>query len=154
MKELNKKAQSKKVIFFSSFLIILIVAIYFTFYYFHSCENMECFRAYQMECAKSEFVNDMGDITWGYTILGRTNGACEIKIKVLKVKQGDLEKKRIEGKDMSCYLALGDDSLPESNLANCHGLLKEELQKIMIEKLHLYIIENIGEIGKELQKAI
>jgi hypothetical protein len=55
---------------------------------------------------------------------------------------------------MDCYLQIGDISLPESDLTKCHGRLKEELQEIIIENAHRYIIENIGEINKELNKTI
>jgi hypothetical protein len=86
--------------------------------------------------------------------LGESNKACEIYVNILKVKQGSLEKKRIEGENMVCYLPLGKDVAPEADISNCHGLLKEELQDMMIEKLHLYVIENIGEISEELKKAV
>ena len=39
---------------------------------------------------------------------------------------------------------------PEKDLSKCHGRLKEELQAIIINKLHTYIIENIGEFRGNL----
>ena len=55
---------------------------------------------------------------------------------------------------MDCYVPLGSIVSPESNLAECHGLLKEGLQETIINKLHAYIVKNVGQIGEELQKAI
>lgn len=150
----NKKGQVGKLILFIGIIAILIGAIYFTFYFTYSCKDMACFKAHQRECSRTKFVNDADDISWRYKIVGETNKACEIYVKVLKIKQGSLEKKRIEGKDMVCYLPLGDDLNPESDVSNCHGILKEELQEMVIEKLHLYVIENIGEISEELKKAV
>ena len=38
---------------------------------------------------------------------------------------------------------------PESDINNCHGLLKEGLQDLFISKLHRYIVQNLGEINVE-----
>lgn len=150
----GKNGQTGKLVLFLSLIIILIGAIYFTFYFSYSCDDLACFQAHQRECSRTKFINDAQDISWEYNILGESNKACEIEVEVLKVKQGELDKKRIEGKNMKCYLTLGEDSLPESDISNCNGMLKEELQEIIIEKLHLYVIENIGEISEELKKAV
>jgi len=149
----NKGSVVKWILFFV-ILTLLIGAIYFTFYFNYTCEDMACFRAHQRECSRTTIINNAEDTTWKYKILGESNKACEIEVMVLKVKQGELDKKRIEGKNMFCYLPLGDDTAPESDIDNCHGLLKEELQSMIIEKLHLYVIENIGEISEELKKVI
>jgi len=60
----------------------------------------------------------------------------------------------LEGKDMLCYLPLGSISAPQENLARCHGSLKEEMQAIIIKRLHNYIVDNLGEIGEELERAL
>ncbi|MEN7982142.1 MAG: hypothetical protein ABFQ65_01715 [Nanoarchaeota archaeon] len=151
---MNKRGQTGKLIIFFLGIIILIGAIYFTFFFSYSCDSLACFQAHQRECSKTHFVNDAEDSIWDYKILGEENKACGIEVKVLKVKQGNVDRKRIEGKMMTCYLPLGDDTSPEVDIVNCHGLLKEELQEIIIEKLHLYVVENIGEISEELKKAV
>ncbi len=150
----NKKGQIGRFILLFAVISILIIAIYFTFYFSYSCDNLACFHAHQRECSKTKFINDAEDTIWKYKILGEVNKACEIEVEVLKVKQGNLDRKRIENKMMTCYLPLGEDTAPESDISNCHGLLKEELQEIIIEKLHLYVIENIGEISEELKKVV
>jgi hypothetical protein len=151
---MDRGGQTGKLILFFGIVIILIGAIYFTFYFSYSCEDMACFKSHQRECSRTKFINNADDIIWEYNILGESNKACEIYVNILKVKQGSLEKKRIEGENMVCYLPLGKDVAPEADISNCHGLLKEELQDMMIEKLHLYVIENIGEISEELKKAV
>jgi len=60
----------------------------------------------------------------------------------------------MEGKEMVCYLPLGTITSPQGNLANCHGLLKEEMQSLIINRLHNYIVNNLGQISEELTKAI
>ena len=51
---------------------------------------------------------------------------------------------------MNCYLPLGDTSYPEGNIQQCKGELKEELQNLIIQKLHSYILENLDKISGEL----
>jgi hypothetical protein len=45
-------------------------------------------------------------------------------------------------------------SSPEDDLSRCTGQLKENLQEIIIQKLHAYVVENLGQISKELQQQI
>ena len=56
----------------------------------------------------------------------------------------------LEGREMECYLPFGSVIEPEENLDRCHGLLKEEMQKIIINKLHNYITDNIGKLEDKL----
>ena len=136
-------------------LVILFgLAIYFTFYFHYTCKDMACFQAHQEQCVKTVFINDEQDVTWQYLIKGKKNNDCIINTKILEVKKGDVSKQGLINKDMDCFLPLGSTIAPESDLLRCHGILKEELQKIMIQKLHSYIVENLGEINKELEKAI
>ena len=60
----------------------------------------------------------------------------------------------LEGKDMDCYVPRGIVITPQSELERCHGNLKEEMQKIMINKLFSYISGNVGTISEELKKVI
>lgn len=150
----GNKGQIGKLILFFVIVIILIGAIYFTFYFSYTCKDMACFKAHQRECSRTKFTNDESDIVWKYKIIGQENKACEISVEVVKIKKGSTDKKRLEGKEMVCYLPFGNDDNPETDISNCQGGLKEELQEMMIEKLHLYVIENIGSISDELKKAV
>jgi len=51
---------------------------------------------------------------------------------------------------MVCNIPLGSVILPESDLTNCHGILKENLQEQTIIKLHNYISQNLGQINAEM----
>ena len=100
------------------------------------------------------FINDEEDITWQYFIKGDKDARCVVNVKVLKVKKGTVDKEKLVGKDMDCYIPLGSAISPDSDISRCHGILKEELQNMVIQKLHSYIVENLGEIGEELEKVI
>ena len=70
---------------------------------------------------------------------------CVVYVKNLEIA-GTKEEKELRGKDMRCYLPKGIVMAPEEQIADCHGLLKEGLQDLIIKKLHLYIVQNIEEI--------
>ena len=135
-------------------IVILMGAMYFTFYYSYTCDDMACYLAHQEKCSKTTFVNDVEDATWEYFVKGHKDGKCEIDVTVLRIKSGDVSQKRLEGKTMTCLVPQSSLAMPESDISLCHGVLKEELQNLIIQKLHTYILENLGEIGEELQKAI
>jgi hypothetical protein len=61
-----------------------------------------------------------------------------------------LDRTELEGQSMNCLVPLGSSAAPEADISNCHGILKEELQEMIINKLHAYVVDNLGEIGDEL----
>jgi hypothetical protein len=67
--------------------------------------------------------------------------------------QGELSNQdsvRLEGQEMTCFLPKGVVMIPESDIGRCHGLLKEGLQDLVIEKLHAYLVQNLGQINLEM----
>jgi len=134
-------------------IVLIIIAVlvvgYFNFFYSATCDDGLCFQTHQVKCDKARYIKDADDVTWLYKILGKSGGKCEIMVGVLQIKQGSLDKKSLEDKTMNCYLDLGDASSPEQDLSKCHGLLKEELQTMIIQNLHKYIVDNLGEINEE-----
>ena len=151
---MNKKKKIITILIAVVAFIILVLAIYFTWFFAYTCDDLACFQSHQERCSKTKFVNDESDTTWQYKIKGKKNDVCEIEVQVLKIKQGSLDKKILEDKSMTCLIPLGNLMMPESDISKCSGPLKEELQTMIIAKLHSYIIENVGEIGEELNKII
>lgn len=143
-----------KLVLFISGIIVLAVAIFFTFFFSYVCEDKACFQAHQIKCSRTTFVSDVEDMTWFFDIKGKQDSKCEIEVGILQVKKGDIERKVLEGKTMNCYLPIGSIKSPETDISICHGILKEELQNTIIRKLHSYILENVGEIGEELEKTV
>ncbi len=131
-------------------LIILAVAIYLTFFFYYSCNNSSCFKSHQVKCAKTKFISDDDATTWKYTIKGKEDNFCVIEVAVLQIKQGELDRKTLEGKSMDCYLAIGSINSPESDLTICHGRLKEDIQEIMIKNTHSQILSNLEDKLKGL----
>ena len=135
-------------------MLLIIISVYFTVFFYHKCNDISCFYAHEKQCSKTKFINDAEDTTWLYSIQGKSKGTCEISVEVLAIKGGTADKKRLEGLSMDCKLPLESAILPESDISRCHGELKEELQSLIIQKLHKYIVENVNEIGEELDQLI
>jgi len=146
--------EKRRIIVISLIIIIAIIAVYFTFFYTKKCRDIGCFNNALLKCRRASYMNDVEDATWFYKIKGKSHGECKIRVKLLQVKEGTVELANLEGKEMMCYLPLGAVLNPQENLEKCHGLLKEEMQKLIITRLHNYITSNLGEISEEMTKAI
>ena len=134
-------------------VVVLAVAIYFTFIFQYTCSSSSCFREHQIKCARTIYIKDGDEVVWKYEILGKEKGRCLVEAKILQIKAGTLDKQSLEKKAMVCSVPLGNGDPPESDLKECHGLLKEEIQEIMIKNAHAQILANLGEIGEELNSV-
>ncbi len=147
---MNNRGGVGRIIFFVLILIVLAVAVYFTFFFYYKCDDVACFRAHQEKCSKTKFLSNAEYADWGYKINGKKDEKCEINVEIVKIRQGNVDKLALEGKSMNCLLPLGSINPPENDISKCHGDLKEEMQNLIIQKLHSYILDNLGEIGAEL----
>lgn len=133
--------------------IALIVVIYFIWFFPSLCEDVDCYIEKQVKCSRAKFVNDGASVTWEYKILGKSDGRCEVRVTALQIKEGSSDKSILEGKSMVCELFIGNESMPDEDISQCKGGLKEKLQDLIIQNLHKYILENLGEIGAEIGSA-
>ena len=130
-------------------LVVAVLALHYTFIP-TSCADYACFAKHMSKCTPAVFVNEEQEASWGYRVLGTTKHTCETEVTLLSAKEGDIDLRKYEGTSMLCYYDIGVSGFPEKNLAACHGLLKEELQDIVIQKLYKYVVANLGEIRDEL----
>lgn len=157
MKGLKKEAVAR-IVLVVVILMVLLLAVYLTFFYSKPCGDAGCFNQALLGCKKASFTNDADAATWKYSINGAVNEGdgkkCSVDVKILQVKEGEKELEILQGKSMSCALPYGIIVSPESDLSMCHGLLKEYiLEKIIVKKMHTYILEHIGEVSEELTKV-
>ncbi|MEM4271591.1 MAG: hypothetical protein QXD13_00665 [Candidatus Pacearchaeota archaeon] len=148
---------TKKKLYFAGLIalvIVIIVASYLTFFYTPRCQNFECFREKMIDCSKGSYVNEKLEASWGYKIIGKSGKSCAIRVTLLNAKKGELGIENLVGEQMECYYPIGVYAYPESDLSKCHGLLKEDLQSIVINKLHAYILENLGKFEEGLSKVV
>ena len=158
MKNGEKKAVKKKKInpqyfVFGIILAILLVLIaffvYANFFHYKNCESLTCFNDFLETCNKAKFQSS-GDLVFEYQIDSKTNEKCFVEVKLINSKLPNKDAEKLVGKKMVCAIPNKMVISPESDLANCHGLLKEGLQDLIIQKLHTYIVKNLGEINKDL----
>ena|SRR3989304_1571169 len=140
-------------------LIILVVlaaagALYLSFAYAPQCQNYECWQKAMERCSKATFVSEETEATWRYTIAGTKDKQCMISVELLLAKKGELGISNLIGETMTCYYPLGESAYAEKDLSKCHGILKEDLQALMINKLHAYVLENLGKIEEGLKQAV
>lgn len=138
-------------------LVLLIVvsfsfALYFTWKP-ETCESYSCFQDHMVECSRATYVNEEPEASWRYTVLRRTRESCVIDVILLQAKEGDLKLRESEGAHMECAYPSGVVAYPDKDLSVCHGILKENLQNIIIERLHSYLLENLGEIKDEFRNV-
>lgn len=138
---------------FGFVLIAILLALYFSFAYYVKCTDNSCWDYKMNKCDRAVYTNDIKDITWFYKIKGSEGEFCKIEVKVIEVKSGLSTSKVLEGKSMDCLIPKGVITPPESNSNLCHGELKEEMQNMIITKLHQYIVNNLGVINEDLLKA-
>ncbi len=131
-------------------VIVALVAVYFTFFFYYKCDSLACFQEHQKNCDSTKFIRDTSESTWNYKILNKKNGECRIEVTLLQVKKGNIDLEKLQGQSMICSLTLGSYATPEGDISKCHGDMKEGLQQIIIQKMHSYILNNLGQIGSEL----
>jgi hypothetical protein len=151
---MNKRGMSTRaliIIFSIALAIALILALYMTFFSFKTCDNFDCFQKEMKECNRVVYINEEPEASWKYYINGEENDKCVVEVTLLQAKKGELGIDKLEGLSMKCSYNIGVANYPEKDLVKCSGKLREELQTIIINKLHSYILGNLGEFNESLQ---
>lgn len=150
---LRKNRKYAYVALIAVIVLLVIGGVSLTVFYQPDCQNYECWQKYMSRCSSATFINEEPEASWGYTVAGVREGQCEITVKLLQAKQGELGIDKIVGHEMACSYPKGVSSYAEKDLSKCHGLLKEDLQEIIINKLHSYILENLGKFNETLSNV-
>jgi hypothetical protein len=113
-----------------------------------------CFSDAIVNCKRASYVYESNTTINLYNIEGIKNGNCEIDVKLLQLKQGSAELEILNGKEMTCSIPKNSLVMPDADLNNCHGLLKETIQDLVIQRMHRQIVENLGQINQSITKII
>ncbi|MBU1050977.1 MAG: hypothetical protein KJ718_00280 [Nanoarchaeota archaeon] len=148
------KIYTKLGIFAVLALVFIALAVRTTFFYSPMCQTFECYEKLMRQCKPANYLNDGEEATWRYEITGIEDSACVVKVTLLQSKVGELGMERLAGYSMECGFPKGVVAYPEKDLGMCHGRLKEEMQGIIIKRLHTYIVDNIGEIDETLDLLV
>lgn len=162
-KEDFKKNKLKNTIIFLNIWHLLIIAvicvaagviIYFTFFVNNSCEDVACYEKALLNCEKISFIREDNNSVWAYDIRGSGDSeSCNVQVKLLKMTGGDMIYESLQNKNMVCSVYKEGENFPEKDMSRCHGVLREEFQQIIIDRMHNYLLQNLGEINKEFQKV-
>ncbi len=133
---------------------LILFSGYFLFIYAKPVLNTEDFGNAMINCNHVSWIKEDAQASWLYTIKGNAQGdACDIEVKLLKMKQGTLDSEKLQGMKMLCVQGKGDTQFPEKDISKCSGELKEQLQELIIQRMHNYILDNFGEIKQEFKGA-
>jgi len=138
-------------------LVILIIGLIaflssLLFFYAKPVQTSQEFMDAMNYCKVVSWVREDAQASWLYKIKGGAKGdACKVEIRLLKIKEGTIEAEKLEGTKMICTVQKGETQFPEKDISKCTGKLKEELQDIIIQRMHNYLLQNVGEIKKEFE---
>jgi len=146
----KKKFFGKKIKIISIILILVFVIIlgYVFLIKANPCENEKCFFDSLKDCKKIYFIKEDPEYSWHYIISKETSkDSCEIKVKLLHVKEESIDSKILQNKEMICIIPKTETDFPEKDISRCNGKLKEDLQDLIIEKMYKYLLTNVQEIN-------
>lgn len=133
-------------------VVIIIIGLGFLFYFFYygtvvECGDFACYQEYLDSCKKSFLVIEDDNYVYRYEILeSNGNSYCNVDVRLMRVKSGGGAAESLEGLSMTCKANKFEDIRPEKDMLACSGRLREELQEVIIDRLHNQILQNLGEI--------
>ncbi len=136
-------------------LVILIFALiiftgYFLFFYPKVCSDSACFSDAMRSCKHVSWIKKDAQADWIYIIKGNAKGdTCKVEVTLKNMKAGTIDSEALQGKKMLCTVLKSETNFPEKDISRCSGELKEELQDRIIQRMHSYLLENVGEIQEE-----
>ncbi|MFA5174418.1 MAG: hypothetical protein WC438_04520 [Candidatus Pacearchaeota archaeon] len=129
---------------------LIIFSIYFLVFYAKPCSDDKCFVSSVETCKSVSWVREDEQASWIYIVKGNAGGdACKVEVRLKEMKQGTIDSEGLQGKQMTCIFQKGSTQFPEKDISQCTGPLKEELQDLIIQRMHNYLLENVGEIKQE-----
>lgn len=131
-------------------LVFLVWAFWKIFFGYASCGDWECFNSHLADCDRVDFIGASDKMIFEYIVRGDSGDVCRVDVTLLQGELNSQDSMALEGYGMTCDLPFGVVIIPESDIGNCHGLLKEGLQDLMIKKLHSYLVQNLGRINLEV----
>jgi len=133
-------------------LALVVYLVWFLFFSYKECDSWDCFNSRLEDCKRTTFIGGT-NMVFEYTISGDKGDSCMVGVELLQGEISNRDSINLEGQVMKCELPKGVVMRPESDILNCHGLLKEGLQDMVITKLHTYLVQNLGKINLEVLDA-
>lgn len=157
MKFLEKIAVNLKSLGFIKILIGLIIILIVAFLFYRvffpiSCDDKNCFVQGLKTCRHVSWIKEDAESAWLLTILGANQkDSCNVNLRLLNIKKGTVDSEKLMGKEMACNIMRTETRFPPDDISQCTGILKEEIQDILIKRMHDYLLKNIGELKEEFK---
>jgi len=150
--KLNESKYTKFFLIIGIFLVFLflIILFYYIFFYPKECFTLDCYKESLIKCNRVSFIRDSPDAVWRYNVKSgsSSDNSCKVEVTLSILKRGSNDIEGIQGKSMLCDAMKNSQGLPEENLDLCNGRLKEEIQEIIIERMHNYLLKNLNQINE------
>ena len=130
-------------------ILVLAYATWLFFFNYEDCDSFECFTANLESCERARYVGG-NKMIFEYTILRATDDKCVVNVELLQGELNNQDSIILEGQEMICKVPKGIVMLPGSDISRCSGALKEGLQDLVIQKIHSYIVQNLGRINLDV----
>ncbi len=131
-------------------LLLVLLSLYSSLFYYKHCQDESCFLTYLSNCDRATY-SKTGDFSLEYKITGYAFRQCNVDV-ALAAEQPDL-KDIYQNSKMVCKVKLGSVNYPESSLSQCTGILKEGFQEVIIDRLKVEVVRNIGDINLDILKG-
>jgi hypothetical protein len=112
------------------------------------CQDIQCFSEAIQKCKPVSWLREDNSASWLYIIEGERDNKCEVRVKLKQINLGTIDSEKLQGEEMICFVSKGSTRFPEKDLGSCHGYLREDIQDLIIQRMHNYLLENVGEIEK------
>jgi hypothetical protein len=128
------------------FVVVLVSGVvWLVFFDYDYCKIDDCFYDAMEGCERVQYISGGGDMVYRYFIMGKDDGYCKIRVKLLQANLNEKESEVVEGREMVCRVPLGVRAAPEDDMRLCSGALREGLQELIIQRMHDYLIENLDD---------
>ena len=154
-KQLGSKKYKKRLLISLIILVAGLVGFFIYFYFFvaNECKDVECYQEALLDCKKVWLIREGNTYVWRYEVLNKIDGnSCNVEVRLLRVNKGKLNVEDLQGKSMTCKVQKVNNVFPEKDMLRCNGLLKEEFQEIIIDRMHNYLLQNLGQIEEGLKE--
>lgn len=129
--------------------------VYYLFFSFKNCSDSNCFYSSLKNCRKASWIKEDNESAWKINIFGNVmdykKDSCKVKFKLLNLKKGTIDSETLMEKEMICNVMKTETNFPPADMYQCTGILKEEIQDILIKRMHDYLLRNIGELKQEFR---
>jgi len=132
---------------------LIILSLIFLVYYVKPCDDndLNCFSKALEKCNRVSLIREDADSNWLYIIKGGSKNYCNVEVYLLDIKKGTIDSEKLKGKKMICEHLKTEKNFPEKDISRCSGELKEEIQDLIIQRMHNYLLENLGDIKEEFE---